>query len=140
MKLKLCLAALCLCASVHFVPAQKAAHTAKNPLEGLWALKGERIDGRVSPRVMNLSSFKLIAADKSFINFTVSPADAKITAKGRVEILSDTVFVEHVEQALNGTLNGKANELRYELENGNILYVKFFIEKNTLGANAQYVV
>lgn len=95
-------------------------------------LKGVRIDGGIMPQ-RGHSSFKLILPDKTFMNFMVMPQESVITAKGNMEFVSDSVFIENVEKSANSTLDGKANVLQYQLENETLLYVKFFIEKSSLG-------
>lgn len=113
------------------VNAQNTNLGKKNPIEGLWVFRGQRVNGEVSLQ-KNLNTFKLISTDNSLLNFVASPEKPFITLKGHVEVLSDSVFVEHIEKALNSSLNGKASELQYKIEEDRLLYVKFFIEKNSL--------
>lgn len=104
----------------------------QSSLQGLWVLMGMRVKGEVTPQ-RNHSAFKLISPDNTFMNFMVMPQQSVITAKGTVDVVSDSVFVENVEKSVNSTLNGKTTELAYEVKNKRLLYVKFFIEKSSLG-------
>lgn len=76
-------------------------------LEGLWTLAGERIDGVNVPGVPN-RSFKMIAKDKTFTNFSITHQRSFISVTGTVEILSDSVYIENVGKSMNSTLDGKA--------------------------------
>lgn len=109
-------------------------HESQSPLIGLWVLKGVRIEGSLMPHGSQ-STFKLIASDKTFINFTVMPQNSLITAKGTIDFVSDSIFVENIDKSMNSSFNGKSNELQYQLEEENLLYVKFFVEKSSTGQN-----
>ena len=106
----------------------------QSPLVGLWSLKGVRVEGALMPH-RGQSTFKHIASDKTFMNFMVLPQNSMITAKGTIDVVSDSVFIENIDKSINSSFNGKSNELQYQLEEENLLYVKFFVEKSSIGQN-----
>ena len=124
----LALIALCSCKTT-----SKVAQVSDYGLEGLWTLSGERIGGRVSPLRYENNTFKMITSDNRFVNFIVTPQGSFITGKGTVVVESDSVYYENVEKLMNGTLDGKSNRMVYEITPKNVVSLKFFIEKNSLG-------
>lgn len=111
---------------------QQTTSTPDSPLYGLWTLVGENVNGKFKPTVRSNKIFKMITKDNQFMNFIITGERSLISAFGGVELRSDSVYVEKIEKSLNTTLNGEDNEMHYNIKEDNLLYVRFFLEKNAL--------
>lgn len=114
-----------------FINAQENEKSEKNEFSGVWQLCELKND------TMFLHSvFKIFGEGGEFCNVRVNSSDnfTTLTAKGRYEKKSDSIFVEYLEQSTNSTLNGKTTELEYKILGGDeIMIISFYIEKDVLG-------
>lgn len=108
-----------------------------NPLVGIWQMcfyvsetpesKGELRSGH---------SYKILTKEGQMINLVNIPTQGSIILGfGTWEVVSERAFVEHITKTLdNPVLNNSDNVLEYSLsEDGNLLELKFYIEKDENG-------
>jgi len=116
-------------------PAQTQTKTEikKNLLEGLWLFRAQRTSNALDKGFIPTTpgTFKMVASDGKFTNFSINGYNAMIGTDGYGHIESDSIYVESVQRSIIPSLVGKDNRLVYKLKNNN-LYLKFFLEKNTI--------
>ena len=79
----------------------------------------------------NPGTFKIISSDGKFTNFNNLGYNAVIGTDGLYHIESDSTYIESIKRSVIPSLVGKDNRLVYKLKD-NKLYIKFFLEKNSL--------
>lgn len=101
-------------------------------LDGFWQFKGQQVGGSPfqPPRIYTAK----ILLNGSFKTFNVVENKTSISGEGSFEVVSDDTYIETITNHMNTTLIGKSQKMEYRLE-GNMLYVKFFIEKSNLGTD-----
>ena len=118
----------------------KAIHVqAQNPsvnLKGVWQMcfyvsSKPGVQGELKPS----NSFKILGGDGTFTNVTVIPnKGAIILGSGTFKQTSPNVFVEHVEKNLHlPQLVGQDNVLEFEMQDNDVMVVKFFVKKDKNG-------
>ncbi len=109
----------------------------QTPLAGVWQMcyyiSGTE-DG--SGRLISGNSFKILTEKGDMYNLVSIPTKGSIIlGYGTYKVVSDRAYVEHITKTLdNPVLNGSDNVLEYNLsEDGKILTLKFYIEKDDKG-------
>lgn len=112
----------------------KVKSTAK--LEGIWQLchyvsENPEIPGMLKPS----HTFKILGADKTIVNFTLIPgSDAIITGYGTYELLTDSTYKESIDKNIHlPMLDNKDNVLFFEIGEGGVMYLKYYISKDLQG-------
>ncbi len=138
-RLLMTLAAFMMVASTMWTTAQNIGFPKNdaNPLVGIWQMcfyvsetpnsKGDLRSGH---------SFKILTNEGQMINLVNRPPhESIILGFGTWEVVSDSAFVEHITKTLdNPVLNNSDNLIEYSLsEDGNLLSLKFYIEKDEKG-------
>lgn len=118
------------------VRAQEKADFDPAPLQGIWQLcyyvsENQDIPGTLKPG----NTFKVLGADGSIINFTLRPgADAIITGYGTYRQISATAYKESIEKNIHlPMLDNRDNVLHFEMGEGGVMYLKYFIAKDLNG-------
>lgn len=113
--------------TTHFEPAN---------LKGIWQMcfyvsESPDIPGELRPG----NTFKVLTEDGRITNFTVIPnKGAIITGGGTYKQVSNDTYIENIEQSIHlPMLNNNTNTLNFEIKDGNLLKLKFFIEKDENG-------
>lgn len=116
--------------------AQDKAKFKPAPLQGIWQLchyvsEVPDVPGSLKPS----NTFKVLSDDGRIVNFTVIPgSDAIITGYGTYEQLSDNTYKESIEKNIHlPMLDKKDNILEFEMGEGGVLYLKYFIAKDLNG-------
>lgn len=106
------------------------------PLAGIWQLchyvsDQEGVPGTVRPS----NTFKVLSDDGRIVNFTIRPgADAIITGYGTYAQLTDNSYKEVIEKNIHlPMLDKKELVLEFEMGEGDLLYLKYFIAKDLNG-------
>nr|WP_302831964.1 DUF4488 domain-containing protein [uncultured Bacteroides sp.] len=112
-------------------PGFKPAH-----LEGIWQLchyvsEIPDVPGTLKPS----NTFKVLSDDGRIVNFTIRPgADAIITGYGTYQQISDKAYKESIEKNIHlPMLDNKDNVLEFEMGEGGLMYLKYFISKDLNG-------
>lgn len=115
------------------VKAQSKTEIKKNVLEGIWMLKAEKKSNNLEMGYIPSppATFKIISSDGKFINFSTRGNNAVIGTDGLCHIESDSIYIETIERSVIPSLVGKNNKLIYKLNN-NKLFLKFYLEKNSI--------
>lgn len=116
--------------------AQEKQNFKPAELKGIWQLchyvsEEQGIPGMLKPS----NTFKVLTADGHIVNFTLIPGkDAIVTGYGMYEQLTDNTYRESIEKNIHlPMLDNKDNILEFEIENGEIMYLKYFIAKDLNG-------
>ena len=112
-------------------PAFKPVH-----LEGIWQLchyvsEIPDVPGTLKPS----NTFKVLSDDGRIVNFTIRPgSDAIITGYGTYQQISDNAYKESIEKNIHlPMLDNKDNILEFEMGEGGLMYLKYFIAKDLNG-------
>ncbi|MCD8182498.1 MAG: DUF4488 domain-containing protein [Bacteroides sp.] len=112
-------------------PASTPAH-----LEGIWQLchyvsENQDVPGMLKPS----NTFKVLSDDGRIVNFTIIPgSDAIITGYGTYRQISDHTYKESIEKNIHlPMLDNKDNILEFEMGEGGVMYLKYFISKDLNG-------
>lgn len=111
--------------------AYKPAH-----LAGIWQLCHYVSEIPDVPGVLKPSNtFKVLSDDGRIVNFTILPGkDAIITGYGTYRQISDNAYQESIEKNIHlPMLDNKDNVLEFEMGEGGIMYLKYFISKDLNG-------
>ncbi|MCI1648271.1 MAG: DUF4488 domain-containing protein [Bacteroides sp.] len=118
------------------VRAQKKEDFKPAELKGIWQLchyvsEEQGIPGMLKPS----NTFKVLTTDGHIVNFTLIPGkDAIITGYGTYEQLADNTYRESIEKNIHlPMLDNKDNILEFEMEEGGIMHLKYFIAKDLKG-------
>ena len=118
------------------VRAQDKAAFEPTHLEGIWQLchyvsENPEIPGTLKPS----NTFKVLSDDGRIVNFTIRPgADAIITGYGTYRQISGTAYKESIERNIHlPMLDNKDNILEFEMGEGGVMYLKYFIAKDLNG-------
>ena len=81
------------------------------------------------------NSLKILSDDGRFTNVVMMPSGAIVIGYGTYDLKSSNVFNEYVTRNIHlPQLNGQVNEMHFDLrENGDLMYVKYFVEKDIDG-------
>ena len=81
------------------------------------------------------NTFKVLSDDGRIVNFTIRPgADAIITGYGTYRQISGTAYKESIEKNIHlPMLDNKDNILEFEMGEGGVMYLKYFIAKDLNG-------
>ena len=116
--------------------AQKRAKFRPAPLAGIWQLchyvsENPDIPGTLKPS----NTFKVLSEDGRIVNFTIIPgSDAIINGYGTYRQLTDNSYKESIEKNIHlPMLDNKDNVLEFEMGEGGVMYLKFFIAKDLNG-------
>ncbi len=115
--------------------AQSSEFTPAN-LAGIWQMcfyvSGDpNIPGELKPS----NSFKILSDDGKFTNMVMIPnKGAIIIGTGTYKQTAPNAFTEHVEKNLHlPQLVGVDNVLEFDMKGGEVMVVKFFVQKDTSG-------
>ena len=115
--------------------AQSSEFTPAN-LEGIWQMcfyvSGDpNIPGELKPS----NSFKILSDDGKFTNMVMIPnKGAIIIGSGTYKQTAPNAFTEHVEKNLHlPQLVGVDNVLEFDMKGGEVMVVKFFVQKDNDG-------
>lgn len=116
--------------------AQEAPAFKPAELKGIWQLchyvsEAAGVPGSLRPS----NTFKVLSDDGRIVNFTIRPStDAIITGYGTYQQLTDTTYEEKIEKNIHlPMLDKKVNVLHFEMGEGGLLYLKYFIAKDLNG-------
>lgn len=116
--------------------AQEGAGFKPAHLEGIWQLchyvsEIPDVPGTLKPS----NTFKVLSDDGRIVNFTILPGkDAIITGYGTYRQISDHAYKESIEKNIHlPMLDNKDNVLEFEMGEGEIMYLKYFISKDLNG-------
>lgn len=128
------LSALLLLMAIGNAVAQTAEKTPVK-LNGVWQMCFYRSN---SPNMLGelktSNSLKILSDDGRFTNMVMMPQGAIIIGEGTYELLSGKSYVENVERNLHlPQLNGKKNIMEFELKEGGIMVVKYFLKEDING-------
>ena len=105
-------------------------------LRGIWQMcfyvsGNPDVPGELKPS----NSFKMLSKDGEFINMTVIPNHGAIViGSGTYKQTATNAYTEHVDKNIHlPQLIGQDNVLEFELKDGGIMVVKFFVEKDVNG-------
>ena len=118
------------------IMAQQKTNFKSANLEGIWQLCHYVSEEAGIPGILKPSNtFKVLSKDGNIINFTLIPgSDAIITGYGTYAQLSDTTYRESIEKNIHLLmLDNKENLLQFEMGEGGIMYLKYYIEKDLDG-------
>lgn len=105
-------------------------------LEGIWQLCHYVSENPDIPGILKPSNtFKVLSDDGRIVNFTIRPGeDAIITGYGTYRQVSDTAYKESIERNIHlPMLDHKDNLLEFEMGEGGVMYLKYFIAKDLNG-------
>lgn len=118
------------------VMAQEKATFQPANLKGIWQLchyvsEIPDVPGALKPS----NTFKVLSDDGRIVNFTIIPgADAIITGYGTYAQLTNTTYKESIEKNIHlPMLDNQDNILEFELADGDLLYLKYYIAKDLNG-------
>lgn len=116
--------------------AQEKAEFKPANLAGIWQLchyvsEIPDVPGTLKPS----NTFKVLSDDGRIVNFTIRPgSDAIITGYGTYQQISDYAYKESIEKNIHlPMLDKKDNVLEFEMGEGGVMYLKYFIEKDLNG-------
>lgn len=118
------------------VKAQNNVDFKPAKLMGIWQLCHYVSELPDVPGVLKPSNtFKILSADGEIVNFTVIPGgDAIITGYGTYQQLTDTSYKESIVKNIHlPMLDNKDNILEFEMGEGGVMYLKYFIAKDLKG-------
>ena len=118
------------------VMAQKKAKFEPANLKGIWQLCHYVSELPDVPGVLKPSNtFKVLSNDGRIVNFTIIPGqDAIITGYGTYEQISADAYKESIEKNIHlPMLDNKDNILQFELEDDDLLHLKYYIAKDLNG-------
>lgn len=105
-------------------------------LEGIWQLchyvsEIPDVPGTLKPS----NTFKVLSDDGRIVNFTIRPGtDAIVTGYGTYQQISDNAYKESIEKNIHlPMLDNKDNILEFEMGDGGVMYLKYFIAKDLNG-------
>ena len=116
------------------VMAQKKAKFEPANLKGIWQLCHYVSELPNVPGVLKPSNtFKVLSG--RIVNFTIIPGqDAIITGYGTYEQISADAYKESIEKNIHlPMLDNKDNILQFELEDDDLLHLKYYIAKDLNG-------
>lgn len=116
--------------------AQKKAKFQPADLKGIWQLCHYVSEVPDVPGVLKPSNtFKVLSDDGRIVNFTIIPgADAIITGYGTYQQLTNNTYKESIEKNIHlPMLDNQDNILEFELADGGLLYLKYYIAKDLNG-------
>lgn len=125
------------------VMGQNSSNFPSVDLKGVWQMcfyvsEKPDVPGALKPS----NSFKMLSKDGEFINMTVIPNHgAIILGSGTYKQTAANAYVEHVEKNLHlPQLVGQDNLLEFELKDGGVMILKYFVTKDVDGndINAWY--
>ena len=112
------------------------AQESKVDLKGIWQMcfymsSDPELPGELKPS----NSFKILSDDGKFINMVMIPhKGAIIIGSGTYKQTSSNAYIEHVEKNLHlPQLVGVDNVLEFEMKDGNVMMLKFFVKKDAEG-------
>lgn len=118
------------------VKAQENANFKPAKLVGIWQLchyvsEIPDVPGALKPS----NTFKVLSDDGRIVNFTIIPgADAIITGYGTYLQLTDNSYKESIMKNIHlPMLDHKDNVLEFEMGEGGVMYLKYFIAKDLNG-------
>ena len=118
------------------VRAQDKAAFEPAHLQGIWQLchyvsENPDIPGMLKPS----NTFKVLSDDGRIVNFTIRPGtDAIITGYGTYQQISGNAYKESIEKNIHlPMLDNKDNVLEFEMGEGGVMYLKYFIAKDLNG-------
>lgn len=118
------------------VMAQKNAAFQPADLKGIWQLchyvsEVPDVPGALKPS----NTFKVLSDDGRIVNFTTIPgSEAIITGYGTYEQLTGNSYKESIKKNIHlPMLDNKDNVLEFEIADGELLYLKYYIEKDLDG-------
>lgn len=118
------------------VTAQKKAQFRPADLKGIWQLchyvaETPDIPGTLRPS----NTFKVLSDDGRIVNFTIIPGfDAIITGYGTYKQLTESSYKESIEKNIHlPMLDNQDNILEFELADGGVMHLKYFISKDLNG-------
>ena len=116
--------------------AQKKASFKPADLKGIWQLchyvsEIPDVPGALKPS----NTFKVLSDDGLIVNFTLIPGkDAIITGYGTYIQLTDNSYRESIEKNIHlPMLDNKDNVLEFEMGEGGLMHLKYFISKDLNG-------
>lgn len=116
--------------------AQKKAKFKPADLKGIWQLCHYVSETPDVPGVLKPSNtFKVLSDDGRIVNFTIIPgSDAIITGYGTYQQVSDKAYKESIEKNIHlPMLDNQDNILEFEIADGNLMHLKYFIAKDLNG-------
>ena len=114
------------------VMAQKKAKFQPANLKGIWQLCHYVSELPDVPGVLKPSNtFKVLSDDGRIVNFTIIPGqDAIITGYGTYKQVTEHSYKESIEKNIHlPMLDNKDNILEFEIEDNDLLHLKYFIPK-----------
>ena len=118
------------------VRAQDKAVFEPAHLEGIWQLCHYVSENPDIPGILKPSNtFKVLSDDGRIVNFTIRPgADAIITGYGTYRQILGKAYKESIEKNIHlPMLDNKDNILEFEMGEGGVMYLKYFIAKDLNG-------
>lgn len=116
--------------------AQKKTKFQPANLKGIWQLchyvsEVPDVPGELKPS----NTFKVLSDDGRIVNFTIIPgSDAIITGYGTYEQLTDKSYKESIQKNIHlPMLDNQNNILEFEIVDGELLYLKYYIAKDLNG-------
>lgn len=116
--------------------AQEKAAFEPAHLEGIWQLCHYVSENPDVPGILKPSNtFKVLSDDGRIVNFTIRPGtDAIITGYGTYRQVSPNAYKESIEKNIHlPMLDNKDNILEFEMGEGGVMYLKYFIAKDLNG-------
>lgn len=116
--------------------AQKSVKFKPANLKGIWQLCHYVSELPDVPGVLRASNtFKVLSDDGRIVNFTLIPgSDAIITGYGTYKQLSNRTYKESIEKNIHlPMLDNQDNVLEFELVDGELLCLKYYIAKDLNG-------
>lgn len=116
--------------------AQDKADFKPANLQGIWQLCHYVSEIPDVPGILKPSNtFKVLTDDGRIVNFTIRPGtDAIITGYGTYAQISNNAYKESIEKNIHlPMLDNKDNVLEFEMADGDVLYLKYFISKDLNG-------
>jgi len=116
--------------------SKAVGQTANTSLNGIWQMcfymsNDPNLPGELKPS----NSFKILSDDGKFTNIVVIPnKGAIIIGSGTYKQTAPNAFTESVEKNLHlPQLVGVDNVLEFEMKDGNVMMLKFFVKKDADG-------
>lgn len=116
--------------------AQKKTKLQPANLQGIWQLCHYVSEVPDVPGVLKPSNtFKVLSDDGRIVNFTIIPgSDAIITGYGGYKQLTNNTYKESIEKNIHlPMLDNQDNILEFEIVDGGLLYLKYYIQKDLNG-------
>ena len=116
--------------------AQKKAKFQPATLKGIWQLCHYVSEVPDVPGVLKPSNtFKVLSDDGRIVNFTIIPGQsAIITGYGTYKQVTGSSYKESIEKNIHlPMLDNKDNILEFEIEDDELLHLKYFIAKDLNG-------